>query len=71
MKETDEWNMVQELMKEIDSLDLSDAAEQFIRDLHRNLDPRSSAENEMTETQIKWLYKLYDDAMNGESEDWE
>lgn len=67
MREIKEWEMVQELMEEIDFIE-NDKQRRFIQDLFDNLDPYLPFLEQQSDKQLDWLYVLHDYYCNGNME---
>lgn len=66
MQTIKEWEMIQELMDEID--DLNTDQQNFITDLFKNLDPHLPFLEQQSQSQLDWLYTIHDFYVNGNSE---
>jgi hypothetical protein len=66
MAEIREWQMVKDLMESRD--DMTDAACDFVEDLHEYLDPNLPFLEQQSEEQQRWLYSLWEKHMNQDDE---
>lgn len=68
--ESKEWNMIQELMEQIEDLETVEQQD-FIRNLFDNLDPNDTFLSQCSEKQLDWLYILYSYYIEGNEDAFE
>lgn len=65
MKKIKEWGMIDELMEALPRLDLTVEAAAFIEEQYDLFDPALEAREQITDGQIDYINRLYDQHING------